>query len=303
MVIYVIVLGSFQLAFSQILRIDEGFSEQFLRFLKLFFLQSLSCHLQKRQRVLCGDLSFSALPGMEMVPHDALVCLLMVSAEVHQGDVFDVQIVTALDQLSVRFIILQPLLEGPAQLLVKLVQLQENAHVGGVQGKRLLHLLFRPLRIVAFVVIGKRQISVYGGKIRILLCGKLPELHGFLPLQLVIEQAAQIVGSLCRASVIDCKRKHSDILQLVGEAVIRRRFFRLPEKSAHILPQTASVICLIIVQHGLFLRAGIQQGSRFLKAAELRVISGGHQVIVREITHLFIQSNTKLCCSFFILRQ
>ena len=102
--------------------------------------------------------------------------------------------------------------------------------------------------------------------------------------------------------MIDGKRKHSDILQLVGEAVIRNSCFRFLKKSAHVLTQTASVICLIIVQHGLFLRAGIQQGSRFLKASELRIISGGHQVIFCEIAHLFIQGNTKLRC-FCVLRQ
>ena len=233
---------------------------------------------------------------MEVVAHDAFVSLFMVSAQVHQGDVFDIQIVAPLDQLLMRLIVFQSLLEGPAQLLIQLIQLQEDPHVGGVQRKGLFHLLSGLLRVVALVVVCQRQVSVDGGKIRIRLCGKLPELHGFLPLQLVVEQAAQIVRGLCRAPVIDCEAKRSDILRLVGEAVIRRGLFRLFQKAAHILSQPASVICLIIVQHGLLFRAGLQQGNRFREAAEFRVIPGGHQIVFREIAHLPVQSAAKLLC-------
>ena len=53
----------------------------------------------------------------------------MVSGEVYERDILDIEVIAPLKQRCVRLIVRQTLLKTPAQFFVQLVQFKENTHI------------------------------------------------------------------------------------------------------------------------------------------------------------------------------
>ena len=124
---------------------------------------------------------------MEAVAHDAFICLFMFSAQVYQGNVLNIQVISLFNQFSVCFVSGKAFLKAFAQFLVQLVQLQEYTDIPCIQGKGFFHFFLRSDGILLLIIVNQGQVSVYRREIGIRLCRGFPECTGFLPLQFIIK--------------------------------------------------------------------------------------------------------------------
>ena len=221
MIINMIILCAFQLPLSKIIRVNKSLTKQLLRFGKRPFRKHLFRHLQQCKSILGRHLTLAALPWMKSMTHNLFIGPLMVPGQIYQCNILNVQIIPLFNQFSVLLIILQPSLKRPSQLLIQLIQFQKNPHIFWIQGKGLFHGCFCLFNILLFIVIGKGQIPMYRGEIRICRSRFLPERQSFLPLQPVIIQTSQIISCLRPASALHGKAQHADVLQLIGKTIIR----------------------------------------------------------------------------------
>ena len=93
---------------------------------------SFLCHLEKRSLILCGNLAFRTLPGLEIMSDYRDIGLLMKTVQVQDGNILCVQVIPLLDQLNILSEFLETLRRCVRQLLIQLIQLEKYTGVTSV---------------------------------------------------------------------------------------------------------------------------------------------------------------------------
>ena len=156
--------------------------------------------------------------------------LLMATELIEEGNLFEYQVVTLLDEFRIVLQKGEPLGMGLLHTLVELVEFHEHAAVGLVKMEGAFHVFHRLVLLVLFIKACQCEVAPDGGERRIELGGQFPVADGEVVLTLVIVETPQIVW--CTGTVgIDglSHRQHDDILQTIGETAVAVYLFSLFE--------------------------------------------------------------------------
>ena len=188
-----------QFAFAQVVRVDLGVLQQVYRFGRIVKDDGLDGHFNQRGHVLLRHFALSALPGVEGVVKQLVQRLGVAAKQVEQRDIFDEQIVTLLDQIEVRLKGIEPLGRRIAQPLAQLIEFEEDARIGRIEGKGSFVGQAGALGVVPFVHVGQAQIAEDDGEAGIECGRRFPAGDGFFVATAGVPEVAQIVG---RTSII-----------------------------------------------------------------------------------------------------
>ncbi len=187
--------------------------------------------------VLGRRLPLAALPGMEPPSGHEAEGFPMVAGHVHEGDVFDEQVVPFFHAVEVALEEGEPLGRRPADPLVELVELEEDPGVAFVQGEGGFEFPSRPRGVGELVEAGQGEVPVDCRETGIEPLGGLPERNRTVVAALVVEEAAQVVGG---PGVLGGgfhgpfeDRYHREA---VREAVVGRSLFREAEETRRLGP-------------------------------------------------------------------
>ena len=190
-VVEILLLGAVELAFAEVLRVDEALLEQRDGVRPALFRHRLLRHLDAAALVLRRDLAFSAFPRVESVGVQLFAGFGVAAEVVQQGDLFEHEVVAALHLGAVRLQAVKALLRGAAEFLVELVQLHQDAGVGLVEGVGALHRGQGAGGVVALVVAYEREAAPGAREVRVRRDGLLPARLSQVVLTLVVPEVAE----------------------------------------------------------------------------------------------------------------
>ena len=215
--------------------------------------------------------------------HDGVIDFTVLSRRILQSQLFYQKIVPLQRKFFMFFEAFQSLLHRHIHLLVQLIQFEKYPCVTLIQSKRSLHFPYSILRPVHFIEINQSQIAVHSREAAVCRIGIFPQFHRSVILQFVIEQAAQIVGSL-RSFIpmlfqgADCILKHQDVFELVREAVERIITLCFPVRCKSFI-RSAKRISAVIVCQRVHAFGQAEDPCRIFRQSCLEEVSCGCQVI------------------------
>ena len=313
-VVEIVLLCAVEFAFAEVMRIFQALVQQLdsmlnplrvCRLLSSLFARSLFCTLcalcllcalceqafrllHPADLILRRHFSFASFPGVELVGVELVHGLFVAADLIEQGNLFEHEVVAALDEGGVLLQEGQALGVGALQTFVELVQLHEYALVVLIKMEGTLHIL-HGFRLSALLVeASEGEIAPYGGELRVETCRKFPVLDGEVVLPLVVVEATEVVRRTGSVGVQGLGHvQHHDVLQTVGEAAVTVNLLSLFEQVVGSYGIALAQLCpphIIIGKRMLYL-AHAQYVDTFLPQPGLRVVEGQFMIVVRIAMH------------------
>ena len=205
----------------------------------------------------------------------------MASQVVQQGNLLQYKVIALSYQLGILLQECQSFGMRFLYALIELVQLHEHAGIRLVQMEGLLHVCHRLVRLMLLVEAGQRQVTPYGGELRIEFCRQFPVLYGKVILTLVVVEASQIVRRLGTLWILlFCSFQGNDSLQSVGETIVSRLFLRLL-KASHIIIGHRT--------HGTLFFRHLPYGHSLIMQSGLFIVQCQFLVVLTTLTHQHLQ--------------
>ena len=287
----VVVEGSVELAFAEVVGVHQAFVEQFDGFGGVAAGEGFLGELYAAILILGGHFPFAPFPRVEYVVVEELDGAAVVAGEVEEGDLLEEQVVAALDELGIFLEESETLGMVAAKTLVELVEFHEYAGIGGVEVESAFHHLHGGLGVVELVESSEGEVAPSCGERWVELCRLGPQCYCEVILAFVVVEVAQVVGGVGIAGVethglVECE----DGLEAVGEAEVGRHFGGFGQHGLGVgfLAEVDEAVCHVVACHGchgILLDGDVPHVEGVVPATGVDVVEGHLVVVVGIAAH------------------